>query len=208
MARYRGSVCRICKREGEKLFLKGDRCMKEKCAMERRAYPPGQHGQKRVKNTNYGLQLREKQKVRRIYGMLEKQFRNYFSKVERQKGITGENLIKRLECRLDNMVYRFGFARSRTEARLRVTHGHFLVNGKKTNIPSYIVKAGDTVEVKEKSKKNIEIQHALELSGQRGVPGWLELDQKSFKGVVNALPTREDITTPMKEQMIVELYSK
>ncbi|MGA1823873.1 MAG: 30S ribosomal protein S4 [bacterium] len=208
MARYRGSVCRLCRREGEKLFLKGERCMKDKCAFERRAYPPGHHGQKRVKITNYGMQLREKQKVRRIYGMLEKQFRIFFYDAEREKGITGDNLIKRLESRLDNIVYRFGFARSRTEARLRVTHGHFLLNGKKTNIPSYLVKAGDTIEVKDKSKKIVEIQHALELTGQKGVPGWLELDQKSLKGVVKALPTREDITTPMKEQMIVELYSK
>ncbi|MGA1869087.1 MAG: 30S ribosomal protein S4 [bacterium] len=208
MARYRGAVCRICRREGEKLFLKGERCLKDKCSLERRAYPPGQHGQRRMKNTDYGMQLREKQKVRRIYGMLEKQFRIFFHKSERQKGITGENLIQRLESRLDNMVYRFGFARSRTEARLRVSHGHFLVNGKKTNIPSYLVKAGDSLEVKERSKKIAEIQQAIEIASQKGIPGWLELDQKNLKGVVKTLPSREEITTPMKEQMIVELYSK
>jgi len=208
MARYRGSACRLCRREGEKLFLKGERCFKDKCAVEKRAYPPGQHGQRRQKFSNYGMQLREKQKVKRMYGLLEKQFRSYFIKVERQKGITGENLLKRLESRLDNIVHRLGFASSRNQARLLVTQGHFLVNGKKVNIPSYILKPSDVVEVKEKSRKNGFIQEAMESAIQRGIPAWLELDGENFRGVFKALPTREEITHPIQEQMIVELYSK
>jgi small subunit ribosomal protein S4 len=208
MARYRESVCRICRREGEKLFLKGERCFKEKCAIERRAYPPGQHGQRRQKHSDYGMQLREKQKVKRMYGLLEKQFRNNFIKVERQKGITGTNLLKRLESRLDNIVYRLGFACSRNQARLFVTQGHFLVNGKKVSIPSYLTRTSDTIEVKEKSRKIAAIQEAVESAQQRGIPGWLELDAVNFRGLVKALPTREEITHPIQEQMIVELYSK
>jgi len=208
MARYRESVCRICRREGEKLFLKGERCFKEKCAIERRGYPPGQHGQRRQKFSDYGMQLREKQKVKRMYGLLEKQFRNNFIKVERQKGITGTNLLKRLESRLDNIVYRLGFACSRNQARLFVTQGHFLVNGKKVSIPSYLTRPSDTIEVKEKSRKIVAIQETMEAAQQRGIPGWLELDAVNFRGLVKALPTREEITHPIQEQMIVELYSK
>jgi len=208
MARYRGSACRLCRREGEKLFLKGERCFKDKCAVEKRAYPPGQHGQRRQKFSDYGMQLREKQKVKRMYGLLERQFRSYFIKVERQKGITGVNLLKRLESRLDNIVYRLGFASSRNQARLLVTQGHFMVNGRKVNIPSYILKPSDVVEVKEKSRKNAFIQEAMESAIQRGIPAWLELDGENFRGTFKTLPTREEITHPIQEQMIVELYSK
>ncbi|MGA1844646.1 MAG: 30S ribosomal protein S4 [bacterium] len=208
MARYRESVCRICRREGEKLFLKGERCFKEKCAIERRGYPPGQHGQRRQKVSDYGMQLREKQKVKRMYGLLEKQFRNNFFKVERQKGITGTNLLRRLESRLDNIVFRLGFACSRNQARLLVTQGHFLVNGRKVSIPSYLTRSGDSIEVKEKSRKIVAIQENMEAAQQRGIPGWLELDAGNFRGSVKALPTREEITHPIQEQMIVELYSK
>ncbi|MGA1795531.1 MAG: 30S ribosomal protein S4 [bacterium] len=208
MARYRESVCRICRREGEKLFLKGERCFKEKCAIERRGYPPGQHGQRRQKVSDYGMQLREKQKVKRMYGLLEKQFRNNFFKVERQKGITGTNLLRRLESRLDNVVFRLGFACSRNQARLLVTQGHFLVNGRKVSIPSYLTRPGDSIEVKEKSRKIVAIQENMEAALQRGIPGWLELDAENFRGSVKALPTREEITHPIQEQMIVELYSK
>ena len=208
MGRYRGSVCRLCRREGEKLFLKGERCFKDKCSIERRTYPPGQHGQRRQKFSDYGMQLREKQKVKRMYGLLEKQFRNTFFKAEREKGITGANLLKRLEIRLDNVVCRLGFSSSRNQARLLVSQGHFLVNGRKVNIPSYICKPSDVVEVAEKSRKMTLIQDAMESAVQRGIPAWLELDQENFRGVIKALPTREDITHPIQEQMIVELYSK
>ena len=208
MARYRESSCRLCRREGEKLFLKGDRCFKDKCSLERRNFPPGQHGQKRQKFSDYGMQLREKQKVKRMYGFFEKQFRNYFIKAEHIKGITGENLLSRLETRLDNIVYRMGFACSRNQARLLVTQGHFLVNGKKVNIPSFAVKVSDVIEVKEKSQKINMIQESMESAIQRGIPNWLELDSENFRGIIKLMPSREDITHPIQEQMIVELYSK
>lgn len=208
MARYLESVCRLCRREGLKLFLKGERCYSDKCAAERRSYPPGQHGQGRIKVSEYGAQLREKQKVKRLYGLLEKQFRLYFDMADRQKGITGENLLKLLERRLDNMVYRMGFASSRNEARQLVKHSHFLVNGKKVNIPSYLVKPGDVIQVKEKSRSVVRIQEALEAVQRRGIPSWLELDKDNATAVVKTLPVREELTLPIKEQLIVELYSK
>lgn len=208
MARYRDSVCRICRREGLKLFLKGDRCYTDKCSIDRRAYPPGQHGQGRKKTTEYGIQLREKQKVRRMYGLLEKQFRNYFKTAARQKGATGDNLLILIESRLDNMVYRLGFASSRSEARQMVSHGHFLIDGKRANVPSICLKAGSSVEVREKSQKHGKINDALDAVVRRGVPEWLELDRDKFKGTVKALPSREDITMPIQENLIVELYSK
>ena len=208
MARYRDSVCRICRREGLKLFLKADRCYTDKCSIDRRAYPPGQHGQGRKKVTDYGTQLREKQKVRRMYGLLEKQFRGYFKAAERKKGVTGENLLVLLESRLDNIVYRLGFASSRNEARQMVNHGHFLINGKKVDVTSYLLKPGNIVEVREKSRKNVKINTSLDAVVRRGVPEWLELERESFKGTIKALPTREDITMPIQENLIVELYSK
>lgn len=208
MARYRESVCRICRREGLKLFLKGDRCYTDKCAIERRAYPPGQHGQGRKKVTDYGTQLREKQKVKRMYNLLEKQFRGYFKKSARVSGITGENLLILLESRLDNMIYRFGFASSRNEARQMVTHGLFLVDGKKVDVCSFLLKPGNVVEVREKSSKNPRINESLDAVVRRGVPEWLELDRDKLKGTVKSLPTREDITMPIQENLIVELYSK
>ena len=208
MARYRDSVCRICRREGLKLFLKADRCYTDKCSIDRRAYPPGQHGQGRKKVTEYGTQLREKQKVRRMYGLLEKQFRGYFKAAERKKGVTGDNLLMLLESRLDNIVYRFGFASSRNEARQMVNHGHFLVNGKKVDVTSYLLKPGNVIEVREKSRKHAKINSSLDAVVRRGVPEWLELDREKFKGTVKALPTREDITMPIQENLIVELYSK
>ncbi|MFO1519748.1 MAG: 30S ribosomal protein S4 [bacterium] len=208
MARYTDSVCKLCRREGTKLFLKGDRCYTEKCAIDRRPYAPGQHGQGRNKFSEYGTQLREKQKVKRIYGLVENQFRGTFHRAESKKGVTGTNLLLGLEARLDNMVYRLGFANSRAESRQLVRHGHFLVNGKKVNIPSYICKPGDTVELKEKSKKVARIVQAVESVDRRGVPQWLELDKQAFKGVVKALPERADLTLPIQEQLIVELYSK
>ncbi len=209
MARYRGSVCRLCRRENLKLFLKGDRCYSDKCAFERRSYPPGQHGQRRGgKYSDYRLQLREKQKVKRIYGVLEKQFRSYYRRAERQKGITGTNLLLLLERRLDNVVYRMGFASSRNQARQLVRHNHFLVNGRKVNIPSYLVKPGDVIEVREKSRNVPPILEAMETVVRRGIPNWLEVDKERFRGVFKALPSREDLTMPIQEQLIVELYSK
>ena len=208
MARYTQSVCRLCRRENLKLFLKGERCYTEKCAVDRRSYAPGQHGQSRKKVSDYGAQLREKQKVRRIYGLLENQFRITFKKADRQKGITGENLLALLERRLDNIVYRLGFANSRNEARQLVLHGHFMVKQTKVNIPSYLVKPGDVIELREKSKKVVRILEALEGVARRGVPQWLELDKDQMKGQVKALPNREDITIPIQEKLIVELYSK
>jgi small subunit ribosomal protein S4 len=190
------------------LYLKGERCFTDKCAIKRRNYPPGQHGQARAKVSSYGTQLREKQKVRRIYGILEKQFRGYFEKADRMKGVTGENLLSLLEKRLDNIVYRLGFASSRSEARILVRHGHFKVNGKKVNIPSYQVKVGDVVELKEKSRSINVILESLEAVARRGIPPWLELDKEAFKGLVKANVSREDLTTPIQEQLIVELYSK
>ncbi len=190
------------------LFLKGERCYTDKCAIKRRNYPPGQHGQGRTKVSDYGVQLREKQKVRRIYGILEKQFRTYFDKADRMKGVTGENLLILLERRLDNLVYRLGFASSRIEARQLVKHGHFTMNGRKVNIPSILVKSGDVIELREKSRKIIRITDSLDSVVRRGIPQWLELDKDAFKGVLKTLPVREDITMPIQEQLIVELYSK
>ncbi|HVT03050.1 MAG TPA: 30S ribosomal protein S4 [Thermoanaerobaculia bacterium] len=208
MARYSDPVCRLCRREGMKLFLKGDRCFKDKCAIERRNYAPGQHGRRRSKVLGYGLQLREKQKVKRIYGLLEKQFRIYFHRAESRPGITGDNLLRQLEMRLDNVVYSLGFAASRPQARQLVRHGHIQVNGKKLNIPSYQVRKGDAIQVRDKSRKNGQIQQAVETASGRGIPGWLQLNPTEFLGTVNDLPKREDIRLPIQEQLIVELYSK
>ena len=208
MARYTKSACRLCRRENLKLFLKGERCYTEKCAIDRRSYAPGQHGQSRKKFSDYGAQLREKQKVKRLYGLLESQFRNTFKEADRQKGITGEVLLFLLERRLDNAVYRLGFANSRDEARQLVRHNHFSVNQSKVNIPSYLVKPGDVIEVREKSKKVVRIQEALEGVARRGVPQWLELDKDQMRGNVKSMPTREEITIPIQEKLIVELYSK
>jgi small subunit ribosomal protein S4 len=208
LARYTKTNCRLCRRENLKLFLKGERCYTEKCAYDRRNYPPGQHGQDRKKFSAYGTQLREKQKVKRMYGILENQFRNIFKEADRQKGITGETLLALLERRLDNIVYRLGFANSRDEARQLVRHNHFLVNRCKVNIPSYLVKPGDVIELREKSKKVVRILEALEGVARRGVPQWLELEKDQMKGSVKGLPTREEITIPIQEKLIVELYSK
>ncbi len=209
MARYTGPSCRLCRRENLKLFLKGDRCYGGKCAFERRAYAPGQHGQRRgAKFSDYKIQLREKQKVKRIYGVLEKQFRRYYFRAEKQKGITGINLLILLETRLDNMAYRMGFACSRTQARQLVRHNHFLVNDIKVNIPSYQVKPGDKIEIKEKSRKVPQILEAMETVVRRGIPTWIEVDKEKFLGTLTALPNREEFTIPIQEQLIVELYSK
>lgn len=208
MARNICSVCRICRRENQKLFLKGDRCYTEKCAFERRGYPPGQHGQGRIKFSEYGLQLREKQKVKRTYGMLEKQFRTLFERAERTKGITGSNLLTMLERRLDNVAYRTGFASSRTEARQLVRHGHFTVNGKSVDIPSVLVEKGDLIEVHEKSRSTTRIQSAIEGVKRREIPQWLELDAGAMKARIRDLPSRDDVTAPTEERLIVELYSK
>lgn len=208
MARYKQAVCRLCRREGTKLYLKGDRCYSDKCAIDRRGYAPGQHGQNRKKMSEYGLQLREKQKARRIYGVLEKQFRNYFAKAERQKGVTGENLLRLLERRLDNVVYRMGFASSRPEARQLVRHGHFTVNGKKVNIPSYLVRVGDEIAVKESSRASEKFKELAELAAQKTAPAWLEVDAQAMRGRVVALPSREEIDLPLEEHLIVELYSR
>jgi len=208
MARYTGPSCRLCRREGCKLFLKGDRCYTDKCAIERRDYAPGEAGRKRVKESEYRMQLREKQKTKRIYGVLEKPFRNYYEKADRMKGQTGENLMVMLETRLDNVIFRLGFARTRQEARQIVDHKHVLVNGKQVNIPSYLVKAGDTVEIKEKCKGSDRYKAILESTGGRLVPEWLDADQENLKGAVKELPTREMIDVPVNEMLIVELYSK
>ena len=208
MARYTESFCRLCRREGLKLFLKGDRCYSDKCAFERRGYAPGDHGQARRKYSDYGVQLREKQKLKRMYGLLERQFRGYFEKADRQKGITGTNLLLFLERRLDNMVFRMGFTNSRTEARQLVRHNHFLVDGKTVNIPSYMVNVGSEISLREKSRKVERILDAMETVARRGVPQWLELDKDNFRGVVKTLPSREELTMPIKEQLVVELYSK
>lgn len=208
MARYKDSVCKMCRREGMKLFLKGDRCYSDKCAVERREYPPGQHGQARIKFSEYGAQLREKQKIKRIYGILEKQFRRIFSEAARRKGVTGDHLIQLLESRLDNMVYRFGFSNSRNEARLLIGQKHFLVNGKSVNIPSYFTKTGDQITIKEKSKKVVRFETALDAVKRRGVPEWLELDAAKLAGTIKMLPVRNQITMPMNEHLVVELYSK
>lgn len=208
MARYTESVCRLCRRENLKLFLKGERCYTDKCAIERRNYPPGQHGQARAKFSEYSVQLREKQKVKRMYGLLENQFRRIFARASRTKGITGEALLVLLERRLDNAVYRLGFGSSRAEARLLVRHGHILVNGKKVNVPSFFVRLGDVVSVKEQSRQMGRILSAIEGAQRRGVPEWAELDRDAFSGRIKLMPTRSDITMPINEKLIVELYSK
>ncbi|MDD7602265.1 MAG: 30S ribosomal protein S4 [Firmicutes bacterium] len=206
MARYTDANCKLCRREGQKLFLKGDRCYSSKCAIERRNYAPGQHGQARKKQSEYGLQLREKQKAKRFYGMQETQFRNLFDKAAKKPGMTGENLLILLESRLDNVVFRLGFASSRKEARQLVTHGHFTVNGKKADIPSMEVKAGDVIKVKEKSQSSPKFKEVKEMSIT--VPSWLSVDVEKLEGKVITLPRREDIDTPIAEHLIVELYSK
>ena len=209
MARYTEAGCRQCRREKLKLFLKGDRCYSDKCAFERRSFAPGQHGQARLrKMSDYAIQLREKQKVRRMYGMLEGQFRKYFAMADRAKGITGENLLRLLERRLDNVVYRLGFASSRNQARQLVKHNHFQVNGKKVNIPSFLVSVNDEIVLKEKSRKIEAINDSLSAVARRAVPSWLALDQENYKGTVKAMPNREEITMPIQENLIVELYSK
>ena len=209
MARYTDSVCRHCRRENMKLFLKGDRCYSDKCAFDRRAYPPGEHGERRGRKiSDYGIQLREKQKVKRMYGLSEKQFRLFFERAERQRGITGTNLLVMLERRLDNVVYRLGFVNSRAQGRQLVRHNHFRVNGTKVNIPSYMVSVGDSVEVREKSRKVAAISDSMEAVVRRGIPQWLDLEKENHKGMVKGFPVREDLTMPMQEQLIVELYSK
>jgi len=208
LARYTESVCRLCRRENLKLFLKGERCYSDKCAIERRNYPPGQHGQKRPKFSEYSIQLREKQKLKRMYGVLENQFRRTFDKASREKGVTGEALLVLLERRLDNVAYRLGFASSRAEARLLVRHGHILVNGKRVNIPSYFVRVGDEVSVKEQSRQMARVLTALEGAQRRGVPEWAELNRDACNGRIRLMPARSDITMPINEKLIVELYSK
>ena len=208
MARLCGPGCRLCRREGMKLFLKGDRCFKEKCAFERRGYAPGQHGRRRSKVQGYGIQLREKQKVKRMYGVLERQFRTYFKKASRTKGITGSNLLQMLERRLDNVVYRLGFASSRAMARQLVSHGHFQIDGRKVDVASFLVKPGAVVTLRQSSRKNEDIKICLDTAAGRGVPAWLELQAQDFKGTVKQLPERADIPMPIQEQLIVELYSK
>ena len=209
MARYTGAVCRLCRREGQKLFLKGDRCYTDKCAIERRAYVPGQHGNARNKKlSEYGLQLREKQKAKRYYGVQESQFESYFEMANKRAGMTGENLLSILECRMDNVVYRLGFAMSRAEARQLVRHGHFTVNGSKVNIPSYLVKTGDVIELKDGSRSLEKFKGSLEANASRPIPKWLDFDQNNKVAKVVAAPAREDIDLPVQEHLIVELYSK
>ncbi|MCI8497761.1 MAG: 30S ribosomal protein S4 [Clostridiales bacterium] len=208
MARYTGAVCRLCRREGKKLFLKGDRCYTDKCAVVRRNYAPGQHGQGRKKASEYGLQLRAKQQARRYYGVLEKQFRHYFEMADRKQGVTGENLLRILESRLDNVVYRVGFASSRPEARQLVTHGHFTVNGKKVDIVSYRIKPGDVIAIRSKSKDSDKFKAILEANASRPVPKWLDVDRNNATATIVALPDREDIDLDVEETLIVELYSK
>src|SRR5262245_31339847 len=208
MSRYTGPVCRLCRREGTKLFLKGDRCFTEKCGVDRRAYPPGQHGQARGRVSDYGLQLREKQKVKRMYGLGEAQFRVTMGAAARMRGRTGENMLVLLERRLDNVVFRLGFATSRAEARQLVRHGHFAVNGRTVDVPSFKVKPGSRVVLRDGSRQIQRVADALEALERRSVPGWLELDKERFEGMVKTLPTREDVTMPIQEQLIVELYSR
>ncbi len=208
MARYTGAVCKLCRREGKKLYLKGERCYTGKCAVERRAYAPGQHGQSRKKATEYGLQLRAKQQAKRYYGIQEGQFYKYFLMAERKQGVTGENLLRICESRLDNVVYLLGWANSRAEARQLVTHGHYKVNGNKVNIPSYLIKAGDEIAIKDKSKDSDKIKAVLETNGSRPVPQWLDLNKEALTAKILALPTREQIMVPVEEHLIVELYSK
>ena len=209
MARYTDAVCRLCRRENMKLFLKGERCLSDKCAINKRNYAPGQHGQRRrTKLSEYGLQLREKQKVKRTYGLHESQFRSFFQKASRSKGVTGAELLVLLERRLDNVVYRMGFADSRIQARQFVRHGHIRVNGRKVNIPSFLVKQGDVVEPRDKSRNTDLLRGAMERLSQKHVPEWVHVDAASMRGMVQALPTRDDVTIPFQEQLIVELYSK
>lgn len=210
MARYIGPVCRMCRREGMKLFFKGSRCLTEKCAFERRGYPPGQHGQsgKRTKATDYSVQLREKQKVKHIYCLLERQFRGYFRKAAQRKGVTGEILLQMLERRLDNVVYRSGFSASRTEARQMVRHGHFQVNGRKVDLPSFLVKEGDLIEVRESRRAYPRVQDAAAAIGNKVIPSWIQVEMEHFRSKIASLPTREEIPLPVNEQLIVELYSK
>lgn len=209
MARYIGAVCRLCRRENLKMFLKGDRCYSDKCAFDRRSYSPGQHGQRRGRKfSDYGVQLREKQKTKRLYGLSEKQFRLFFERAERQRDITGTNLLVMLERRLDNVVYRLGFVSSRSQGRHFVRHNHFKINGKKINIPSYLIKVGDILELNENSRNVKAISESLDAVARRGIPQWLELEKENFKGKVKSFPVREDITMPIQEQLIVELYSK
>ena len=208
MARYTGAVCKLCRREGKKLYLKGERCYTGKCAVERRAYAPGQHGQRRKKATEYGLQLRAKQQAKRFYGIQESQFYKYFLMAERKQGVTGENLLRICESRLDNVVYLLGWANSRAEARQLVTHGHYKVNGKKVNVPSYLLKAGDEIAISDKSKESDKIKATVEANASRPVPQWLDLNAEALTAKVLALPTREQIMVPVEEHLIVELYSK
>jgi small subunit ribosomal protein S4 len=208
MARYTGAVCKLCRREGKKLFLKGERCYTGKCSVERRAYAPGQHGQSRKKTSEYGLQLRAKQQARRYYGIQEGQFHKYFLMAERKQGVTGENLLRICESRLDNVVYLLGWANSRAEGRQLVTHGHYLVNGKKVDIPSYLLKAGDTIGIKSKSKDSEKIKTVLDVNGARPVPQWLELNREAIEAKVLVMPDREQISVPVEEHLIVEYYSK
>ncbi|MBW1842985.1 MAG: 30S ribosomal protein S4 [Deltaproteobacteria bacterium] len=208
MARYKDAVCRLCRREGTKLFLKGDRCFSAKCGIERRAYPPGQHGQGRARFSDYGVQLREQQKVKRMYGLLEKQFADTMSRASRMKGRAGGNLLVLLERRLDNVIFRMGFSTSRAEARQLVRHGHFLIDGRRASIPSMLVKAGAVISVAEKSRKIARISGALETLESRSIPQWVEINKESFEGTVKSLPVREDITMPIQEQLIVEWYSR
>ena len=208
MARYNDAVCRLCRREGTKLFLKGDRCFSAKCGIERRAYPPGQHGQGRARFSDYGVQLREQQKVKRMYGLLEKQFADTMSRASRMKGRAGENLLILLERRLDNVIFRMGFSTSRAEARQLVRHSHFLINGRRASIPSMLVKPGAVISVAEKARKIARIAGALETLESRSVPQWVEINKETFEGTVKSLPVREDITMPIQEQLIVEWYSR
>jgi small subunit ribosomal protein S4 len=209
LARYTGSVCRLCRRENLKLFLKGDRCYSDKCAFDRHSYPPGQHGQRRGRKiSDYGIQLREKQKVKRMYGLSEKQFHLFFERADKQRGKTGTNLLVMLERRFDNVIYRLGFVNSRTQGRHFVRHRHFIINGKRVNIPSYLINLNDVIEVREKSQKIQAVADSLDAVVRRGIPQWLDLEKENFKGIVKGLPVREDITMPIQEQLIVELYSK
>ncbi len=211
MARYTGPVCKLCRREGEKLFLKGERCLTPKCAIERRSYVPGMHGRQRQyrrRPSEYGLQLREKQKARRIYGVLERQFRRYFREAEKRKGVTGAALLQILESRLDNVLYRLGFADSRSQARQLVRHGHFEVNGRRTNIPSYVLKAGDVIAVRERSKDKAYFKGLREILAERVIPSWLKQDIEGLSGELLAIPAREEIEVPLSEKLIVEYYSR
>jgi len=208
VARYIGPVCRLCRREGGKLYLKGEKCFTERCPVEKRAYPPGQHGQRRTRVSDYGLQLREKQKLRRIYGLLEKQFSDYYKEADRRKGSTGEILLQLLEGRLDNVVYRMGFGVSRNEARQLVRHNAVQVNGRRVNIPSYQVRPNDVIELTEQAKAQLRVKAALEAAGQRGFPDWIEMDVKAMKGTFKAIPERAELPPEINESLVVALYSK